>query len=233
LFKINQHEPTPGSRSKRKSPDICTTRILIADRFPVVRDGIRHIIDNHPNFEVIAEAGNGFEAVHKALQRRPDVAILGYSLPLLNGIAATTEIRRRTRNTEVLIYKMRESKEAVCDALTAGARGYVLKSDGSHRLLAAIESLRLRCPYFTPTASALVLGLLPKGEYGNGAALSQRDRLIVQWVAEGRTNREIGRNLELSMRTVETYRSAIMRKFRLSSTAALIRYAVRNKIIEP
>jgi DNA-binding NarL/FixJ family response regulator len=232
MFKINQQKATQGSGNKRKSADISTTRILIADRFPVVRDGIRHIINNHPNCEVIAEAGNGFDAVHKAIRRRPDVAILGYSLPLLNGIAATIEIRRRTRNTEVLIYTMRNSEVAVCDALTAGARGYVLKSDGSHRLLAAIEALRLHRPYFTPTSFALLLGLIPKGEYGN-ATLSQRDRIIVRLVAEGRTNEEIGRNLDLSMRTVETYRRTIMLKCRLSSAAALVRYAVRNEIIEP
>jgi DNA-binding NarL/FixJ family response regulator len=233
LLKINQQEATPGSGTKRKSADIRTTRILIADRFPIVRDGIRHIIDNHPKFEVIAEAGNGFDAVHIALETRPDVAVLGYSLPMLNGIAATTGIRRRTSKTEVLIFTMHANEAAICDALNAGARGYVLKSDCSHRLLAAIEALSVHRPYFTPTVSALLLRLVPKGEYGNGAILSQRERTIVQWVAEGRTNKEMSRNLDLTDRTVETYRTAIMRKLNLSSAAAVVRYAVRNKIIEP
>jgi DNA-binding NarL/FixJ family response regulator len=208
-----------------------TTHILIADGIPIVRDGIRHIIDDHPKFEVIAEAGNGYEAVDMAVESRPDVAVLGYALPLLNGIAATTEIRRRSRNTEILIYTMHANEAAICDALTAGARGYVLKSDSSHSLLAAIEALSLHRPYFTPAVSALLLRSIPEGEYLNG--LSQRDRTIVQWVAEGRTTEEIGRNLDLSRRTVETYRSAIRRKFRLSSTAAVVKYAVRNEIIEP
>jgi DNA-binding NarL/FixJ family response regulator len=232
FYKMNQQEQTTRSGGKCKTAYIRTIRILIADRFPVVRHGIRHIIDKHPKFEVIAEAGNGMEAVRKAVEGRPDIAILGCALPLLNGIAATAEIRRRTPNTEVLIYTMRANEGTFREALIAGARGYVLKSDGSHRLLAAIEALSLHRPYFTPTISALLLRSIPGWEYRN-VVLSERERTIVQWVAEGQTNREIARNLDLSMRTVETYRIAIMRKLSLFSTADVVRYAVRNKIIEP
>ena len=168
MYKLKQQEETPRSGGKRKSAHVHRTRILIADRFPVVRDGIRHIIDNHPKFEVIAEAGSGMEAVRKAVESRADIAILGCALPLLNGIAATTDIRRRSPKTEVLIYTMRTNEAAICDALTAGARGYVLKSDGNHRLHAAIESLSVHRPYFTPIVSALLLKLIPKGFFNGG-----------------------------------------------------------------
>jgi DNA-binding NarL/FixJ family response regulator len=142
-------EATARSGGKRKSADMRTTYILIADRIPIVRDGIRHIIDDHPKFEVIAEAGNGYEAVDMAVESRPDVAVLGYALPLLNGIAATAEIRRRSRNTEVLIYTMHANEAAICDALTAGARGYVLTVSRTVAIRCSQPSRRLACTALT------------------------------------------------------------------------------------
>ena len=214
-------------RSRRKS-----IRILIADRFPVIREGLRHIVANHPEWNVIAEAGNGFEAVRMAVDTRPDVAILGHSLPLLNGVTATANIRRQAPNTEVLIYTTRANETAIRDALNAGAHGYILKSDSDDKLTAAIEALGRHQAYFTEIASAFLLKAISERMRRNGP-LSERERAIVQFVAEGRTTEEIAHNFSLHVKTVDRQRMAVMNKLKLTSLAALVRYAVRNHIIEP
>jgi DNA-binding NarL/FixJ family response regulator len=210
------------------------TRILIADDHQVVRSGLRAILEKHEGWEVVAEAENGKDAVTLALETAPDVAIIDYSLPFMNGIEVTRQIRARCPATEVLIFTIHDTDALVGDLLEAGARAYLLKSDANQFLIAAVEALADHQPFFTRQVSEHLLNsFLTVNRLRHNSALSPRERLIVQLIAEGHGNKEIGEILNLSPKTIESHRAAAMRKLSLKSTAALIRYAVRNKLVEP
>jgi DNA-binding NarL/FixJ family response regulator len=208
------------------------TRILIADDHEVVRSGLRKILEAQPNWEVVAEAGDGKEAIHKAAETRPDVAVLDYSLPLVNGIEATRQIRARLPKTEVLIFTMHDNETLIQELLKAGARGYLLKSDAKRHLIGAIESLASHKPFFTAKVSETLLDTFLARPNREGSTLTNRERGVVQLIAEGHTNKQIANILNISLKTVETHRAAIMSKLNLSSSAALVRYAIRNRIVE-
>jgi DNA-binding NarL/FixJ family response regulator len=208
-------------------------RILIADDHEVVRSGLRKILEAQPNWEVVAEAGDGKDAIHKAAETRPDVAVLDYSLPLVNGIEATRQIRARLPKTEVLIFTMHDNETLIQELLKAGARGYLLKSDAKRHLIGAIESLASHKPFFTAKVSEALLDSFLARPSREGSTLTNRERGVVQLIAEGHTNKQIANILNISLKTVETHRAAIMRKLNLSSSAALVRYAIRNRIVEP
>jgi DNA-binding NarL/FixJ family response regulator len=208
------------------------TRILIADDHEVVRSGLRKILEAQPNWEVVAEAGDGKDAIHKAVETRPDVAVLDYSLPLVNGIEATRQIRVRLPKTEVLIFTMHDNETLIQELLKAGARGYLLKSDAKRHLIGAIESLASHKPFFTAKVSEALLDSFLARPNREGSTLTNRERGVVQLIAEGHTNKQIANILNISLKTVETHRAAIMRKLTLSSSAALVRYAIRNRIVE-
>ena len=208
-------------------------RILIADDHEVVRSGLRKILEAQPNWEVVAEAGDGTDAIHKAAETRPDVAVLDYSLPLVNGIEATRQIRARLPKTEVLIFTMHDNETLIQELLKAGARGYLLKSDAKRHLIGAIESLASHKPFFTAKVSEALLDSFLARPTREGSTLTNRERGVVQLIAEGHTNKQIANILNISLKTVETHRAAIMRKLNLSSSAALVRYAIRNRIVEP
>jgi DNA-binding NarL/FixJ family response regulator len=208
-------------------------RILIADDHEVVRSGLRKILEAQPNWEVVAEAGDGKDAIHKAAETRPDVAVLDYSLPLVNGIEATRQIRARLPKTEVLIFTMHDNETLIQELLKAGARGYLLKSDAKRHLIGAIESLASHKPFFTAKVSEALLDSFLARPNREGSTLTNRERGVVQLIAEGHTNKQIANILNISLKTVETHRAAIMRKLNLSSSAALVRYAIRNRIVEP
>jgi DNA-binding NarL/FixJ family response regulator len=209
------------------------TRILIADDHEVVRSGVRSILEGHPRWEIVAEAADGKEAIRKALELKPDVAVLDYSLPLINGIEATRQIRARIPSVEVLIFTMHDNESLFFDLLKAGARGYLLKSDAKRFLVAAVESLAAHRPFFTARVSETLLkSYLTKSGTANDV-LTSRERGVVQLIAEGHSNKQIANVLNISVKTVETHRASAMRKLNLSSAAALVRYAVRNRIVEP
>ena len=208
------------------------TRILIADDHEVVRSGLRKILEAQPNWEVVAEAGDGKDAIHKAAETRPDVAVLDYSLPLVNGIEATRQIRARLPKTEVLIFTMHDNETLIQELLKAGARGYLLKSDAKRHLIGAIELLASHKPFFTAKVSEALLDSFLARPNREGSTLTNRERGVVQLIAEGHTNKQIANILNISLKTVETHRAAIMRKLNLSSSAALVRYAIRNRIVE-
>lgn len=208
------------------------TRILIADDHEVVRAGLRSVLEAQPQWQVVAEAADGREAVRKAIECKPDVAILDYSLPLINGIEATHQIRARVATVEVLIFTMHESDALFFGLLKAGARGYLLKSDAKRFLVTAIESLAARKPFFTARVSETLLGSYLTRPDGSEGVLTSRERNVIQLIAEGHSNKQIANVLSISVKTVETHRAAAMRKLNLTSAAALVRYAVRNKIIE-
>jgi DNA-binding NarL/FixJ family response regulator len=213
-------------------------RILVADDHDIVRRGLTRLLEERAGWSVCAEAANGREAVELALEHRPAVAVLDLTMPELNGLEATRRIRQALPDTEVLIFTMHESEELVRNVLAAGARGYLLKSDAARQLVPAVESLAQRKPFFAGRISEVLLeGFLESGRRNTAPSttdrLTSREREIVQLLAEGNSNKAIARRLDLSVKTVETHRAAIMRKLDLHSLADLVRYAIRNQIISP
>ena len=210
-------------------------RILVADDHHVVRTGLRALLESKTGWRVCAEAANGREAVEKANEFRPDVAVLDIGMPLLNGVEATRQIRKVSPETEVLILTMHDSEQMIQGVLDAGARGYILKDDADRNLLAAVEALRKHKPYLSSRVSAAVsntaLSDAPEGERP-ARRLTPREREIVQLLAEGKSNKEIAGYLEISVKTAETHRANIMLKLNFHSVTELVRYAVKNKIIQ-
>ena len=209
------------------------TRILIADDHAIVRFGLRGILEAQPNWEVVAEAADGSEAVAKAIETAPDVAIVDYSLPLLSGIEVTKRIRKRLPGTEVLVFTMHDSERLIQEFLQAGARGNLLKSDAGRDVVEAVQALTTHRPYFTSKISEALLQIFAALSDREGSSLTARERQVVQLITEGHSHMEIGKLLNITPRTVETHRAGIMRKLNISSSAALVRYAVRNKLVEP
>jgi len=203
------------------------TRILIADDHAVVRTGVRRILQRHPSWSVVAEAADGKDAIAKTIASKPDVAIVEYSLPLIDGIEVTRQIRLRAPNVEVLIFTMRDDEHLLRNMVKAGARGYVLKSDAGECLISAIQTLAAHRPFFTGRALE-ALEAPPQRDQ----PLTNREQGIVQLVAEGHSHKQIARILNISAKTVETHRRSIWRKLGLTSMAALVRYAIRNKLVE-
>jgi DNA-binding NarL/FixJ family response regulator len=207
-------------------------RVLIADDHVVVRRGLRALLETRADFSVCAEAGDGREAVDLAIEHKPDIAVLDISLPTLNGIEATRQIRRNSPLTEVLVFTMHDSDELISEVLHAGARGYLLKSEADEQILEAVGMLARHRPYFSSHVSETMLDKFNSKTKGHSTGLTGREREVVQLIAEGNSNKKIARFLEISVKTVETHRSASMRKLSLRSTAELVRYAVRNKLIQ-
>lgn len=210
------------------------TRILIADDHEVVRSGLRSILEAHEGWQVVAEAADGKEAIAQAVETKPDVAIIDYSLPMMNGVETTRQIRARVPDTEVLIFTMHDSDVLIGEALEAGARAYLLKADARQYLISAVDSLAHHKPFFTGRLSEQMLdAFLSAHREKSGVGLSPRERAVVQLIAEGHSNRQMSEILNLSVKTIETHRAAAMRKLNVTSTAAIVRYAIRNKLAEP
>jgi DNA-binding NarL/FixJ family response regulator len=215
-----------------------TLRLLLADDHDIVRRGLRDILEEHDGWLVCAEARNGREAVELALTHRPDIALLDLTMPELNGLEATRQIRKELPTVEILIFTMHETEQLVREVVFAGARGYVLKSDAAQHLVSAVEALALHRPFFTSRVSETILaGFLKAGrepeEQTPGSVLTARERQIVQMLAEGQSNRDIADALVISTKTVETHRAAIMRKLGINSVVELVRYAIRNQLVLP
>ncbi len=206
-------------------------RILIADDHELVRFGLRRLIEARADCEVVAEAADGREAISKAVATSPDVVVLDYSMPLINGIEATRQIRARLPNTEVLICTVHDDEILVCELLRAGARGYVLKSDVASRLLAAIEALAVHKPFFTSKVNDTLLDTFLARSEPEALRLGDRQRDVVKLIAKGHTNREIANLLNISLRGVELERAQIMRKLQVSSTFEIELYALRNGLV--
>ena len=212
-------------------------RILIVDDHAVVRRGVRTLLESHAEWQVTGEASTGREGVELAARLQPDVIVLDLSLPELNGLDAIRQMLEGSPASQILVLTMHHSEEIVHDVLQAGARGYVLKSDADENLIEAVESLRQHKPFLTSTVTEFVLDdFLGKNEPRSGAtkgALTGREREIVQLVAEGNSSREIASALGLSVKTIEAHRFNIMRKLRLRSVTELVRYAIRNRLVQP
>jgi DNA-binding NarL/FixJ family response regulator len=214
-------------------------RILIADDHDLMRRGLKALIETRSGWTVCAEATTGREAVELANKFRPEVAVLDITMPELNGIETARRIRKASRSTEVLMLSTHYSDRLVREVIEAGARGYVVKSDSDRDLLIAIETLARHKPFFTPLATEAVLSNFGKGKSGIENAepeedrLSSREREILQLLSEGRSSKEVASALDLSVKTAETHRANIMRKLKVHNVTELVRYAVRNRIIEP
>ena len=211
-------------------------RILIADDHAVVRRGVRAILESQPGWEVCGEVANGREAVEEVKRLKPDVVVLDVTMPELNGLEATRQILKDAPHTEVLILTMHSSEAVAGEALRAGARGVVLKSDADHELVLAVEALRAHKPYLTPQVAEFVLdryvGQTPEANRVSANALTSREREVIQLVSEGKSNKEVASALGVSVKTVEAHRASVMHKLKLHSASELVRYAIRNKIVE-
>lgn len=212
--------------------------ILIADDHAVVRRGLRSLLETQAGWTVCGEARNGREAVQKAERLKPDLAILDISMPELNGLEATVQVLKAVPNVHVLILTMHSSEELREAAVKAGAQGYVLKSEAERDLLAAVYALAQGNTFFGEAPSEFLRDDF-RGKPGwvasetGGHRLTHREREILQLLGEGGTNKGVAAKLCISPRTVENHRASIMQKLRLHTLSELVRYAIRNRIVEP
>ena len=212
-------------------------RILIADDHEVVREGMRALIEHEPGWQVCGTATNGQEAVDAAKKLKPEVVVLDMTMPGLDGLEALRHIKRALPNTEVVIFSAYHSEEVIEQLFDAGAKSYIQKSDAGRHLVAAIKSLAEHKPFFTPEISQLLFAKFfsagaCKKQSGPEHSLTEREREIVRLLAEGHSNKEVASRLGVSIRTAETHRATLMRKLDIDSLAGLVRYAIRNNIIE-
>jgi DNA-binding NarL/FixJ family response regulator len=215
-----------------------TLKVLLADDHEIVRRGLRSILETQRECEIVGEAADGRQAVTLVKELNPDIVILDISMPLLNGLEATRQILKIRPQTKVLILTVHEADPLIREVLDAGARGYILKTDAGRDLVTAIESLRRNKTFFTSRVSQMILDGFLKGDTGfsgnqnGGIRLTPRQREIVQLLAEGKSSKEVAVALDLSVKTAETHRANIMRKLDCHSVSEVVRYAIRNKIIE-
>jgi DNA-binding NarL/FixJ family response regulator len=208
-------------------------RILIADDHDVVRRGVRDILDNHPGWEVIGEASDGRLAVEMALKEKPDVMVLDVSLPGLNGIGVTRQVHQALPRTEILLFTMHDDDETVSGGLAAGARGYILKTESDARLVSAVTALSAHRPYFSDCVSELLLdSALNDRRKSRLESFTARELEVAQLIAEGCGNKQIARNLGISVKTVETHRAAAMRKAGVRTAAVFVRFAIKHNLIQ-
>jgi DNA-binding NarL/FixJ family response regulator len=221
------------------TPPSSPLRILVADDHDVMRQGTRSVIERKPGWEVCGVAATGREAVERAEELKPDIVIIDMTMPELNGLDAAIQIKRRAPKTEILMFTAHENDALIRDAFEAGVKSFILKSEAHHFLVQAIESLAQHKPFFTTKVSEILFSKIMNRAEGNrdtsepGQRLSAREREIVQLIAEGKSNKEVADALGISVRTAETHRASILRKLNLDSVAGLVRYAIRNKLVDP
>jgi DNA-binding NarL/FixJ family response regulator len=203
-------------------------RFLIADDHEAVRSGLRAVLEQRADWEVVAEANDGSKALAAAIANQPHVAIVDFSMPRMTGVEVARRIREHRLPTEVLIFTVHNSSLLAQEAFEAGARAFVLKTDANRLLLAAVDSLLAHRPFCTHSCSSE----LNEVSTGDRDRLSSRERLVVKLIAEGYSNKGIGAILNLSVKTAEAHRAAAMRKLDIHSTADLVRYAVRVRLLE-
>lgn len=207
-------------------------RILLADDHLIVRQGVKALLER-AGFEVVAEASNGRDAVRLARDHRPDVAVLDIGMPLLNGLDAVREILDASPRTSPVVLTMHTEDPYVIEALRAGVRGYVLKSQAAADLVRAIEEVTRGSTYLSPGVTGAVVHAYLATAGVPPDPLTLREREVLQLVAEGKTTKEIAHLLGVSAKTVESHRARVMRKLQVHETASLVRYAVRRGLVQP
>lgn len=211
-------------------------RVLLADDHGVVRKGLRFLLEQEQDVAVAGEASDGREAVRLAKELQPDVIVMDIAMPQLNGIDATAQVMKVSPQSGVLILSMHSDESYILRALEAGAKGFILKETAEEYLLTAIRAVAQGKPFFSPAIAQTLLedymrNLQQRGQQDSYSLLTDREKEVLQLLAEGRSNKEVATLLDLSVYTVETHRTRIMQKLNLHNTAELVLYAVRKKII--
>lgn len=213
-----------------------TIKVLIADDHDLMRRGIKAIIETKKGWEVCGEVRTGAQAVAKAKELKPDIAILDITMPELNGLEAAKRIQKVSEKTEILMLSVHYSDQLIREVIDAGIRGYIVKSDSDRDLSIALDNLANHKPFFAPRVTEVILnsssgGTSPRTE-GPRSRVTSREREIIQLLSEGKSSKEVAVLLNISVKTAETHRANIMRKLQIHSVSDLVRYAVRNQIIE-
>lgn len=226
-------DTTPGAE-RAPGPKI---RVLLADDHTILRAGLRMLLDAQPDIEVVGEASDGKQALAEALRLQPDLVLMDITMPEMNGIEATRQIKRALDATRVLILTMHENEEYLFQVLRAGASGYILKEAAGTELISAIRIVFSGRFYMSPSAQSMMVGdylqRVRSGEERDSySALTEREREILKLVAEGHTNNQIAERLFISPKTVDTHRTHIMDKLNLHSRAELVKYAMRRGLLE-
>lgn len=231
-----------GESEVQKFSSVPTTkplRILAADDHDILRRGLKQLLTSRPNWEICAEAKTGREAVALAEQHKPDIVVMDVSMPDLNGLEAARRIHKALPKTGIIMLTLHFSDQLVKDIVESGARAYVMKSDADRDLVNAVEALVSNRTFFTARAADMLLNDFSERNSApvqpqppTPSRLTSREREIVQLLAEGKSSKEVAVALGISVKTAETHRANIMRKLQLHSVSELVRYAIKNQIIE-
>jgi len=212
------------------------TTIVVADDHKIVREGLVKLLEARPDFTVIGEASDGEEAVQMVLEKQPDVVIMDIWMPRLSGIDATRRIGKRGSNAKILVLSMHESRTYVEEVLRAGASGYIVKNSASSDLLQAIDAVRAGASYLSPAITQQVVDAIarPGDSSPSGVAmLTDREREVLQLIAEGLSSKEIANMLGVSLKTIDSHRSNLMEKLDIHKVSGLVRFAIRAGLVEP
>jgi DNA-binding NarL/FixJ family response regulator len=209
-------------------------KIFLANGHDIVRRGLRSLFAEHPGFSVCGDTRSGLDAVKLSMRMNPDVVILGLDLTELNGIEAARQIKRDHPKIEILLYTIHNEEYLIAKAFAAGASGHVLKSDSEETLIEAVRTVARHVPFLSTKAAELLLNhVVKRGGIARNRLLTSRENEIVQLLANGKSNKHISAQLDVSVKTVESHRSALMRKLGIKSLPELVRYAIRNGLIQP
>lgn len=208
------------------------TRVLLADDHALVRQGLMAFLERQ-GFQVVSEASDGDEATRHAKDTQPDIAVLDISMPILNGVDAAREIRKTSPKTKIIILTKHDEDQYVTEALRAGVKGYVLKSQVANDLIHAIQEVCRGSIYLSPSISRAVVDAYLSKTDMPADTLSARERQVLQLVSEGKSTKEVASQLGVSVKTAESHRARLMRKLDIHETASLVRYAIRRGLIQP
>lgn len=228
----------PGASTTGIRSSMSNLKILVVDDHDIIRRGLKELLTAKAGWEVCAEAKTGREAIALAEELKPEIVVMDISMPDLNGLEAARRIHKMLPKTGILFLTMHFSDQLVREVVEAGARGYILKSDADRDLVTAVDSIANRRTFFTPRASEMLMDDFSRQPAGADPRLPQRNRLttrereVVQLLAEGKSSKEVAVALNISVKTAETHRANIMRKLELHSVSELVRYAIKNQIIE-
>jgi len=207
-------------------------RIMLADDHVLVRQGLKSLLERE-GFQVVAEASDGQEALCHVESFRPDIAVLDISMPTLNGLSAAREINRSSPKTKIILLTQHDEGQYIREALEAGVKGYVLKSQVASDLLLAIRHVSRGQVYLSPGVSSAVMEAYRSKSENSGRPLTLRERQVLQLIAEGKSTKDIASLLGVTVKTAESHRTRLMQKLDIHETASLVRYAVRQRIVEP
>ncbi len=203
-------------------------RVLLVDDHPLVLDGIRSRLEDDPEIAIVGEAGNGEEALDMARDRKPDIVLMDINMPVMNGIEAAEKFAETLPDIKLLMLTMHDSREYITKVLKAGAKGYILKDVSSSEMLIAIKAVYQGKTYYSSGVTDILVNESSKKE----VPLTDREKTILQLLAEGNSNKHVARELDISVRTVETHRRNIKRKLEVKTSAGLVKYAIENGIVE-